>query len=260
MRSTLNKRINKSDFAYIDYSVGGSNNQSINPLNELFCDKIIVFTPIENIYLFKLNDNIERENDINHIYEELLGKTTAKIKFAFNHIGLPKNKKQIKPTSIKYIVNENYIIKTSDYIYMLKVNLDQFPSDKLIDILSNTKNLKFSSDNNIFINDIDFTQDFSGLFNKEKILLGIKASLQTYGINYDIQQDEIENIQALNKLEILLANIHSKSCKEKIDQIVNTNDKIHIIGYRSLNKGLIIKLGINDEIDDHYIIASYFLT
>ena len=45
MLSTLNKHINKSDIAYIDYSVGGDKNQSINPLNELFCDNIIVFTP-----------------------------------------------------------------------------------------------------------------------------------------------------------------------------------------------------------------------
>ena len=50
----------------------------------------------------------------------------------------------------------------------------------------------------------------------------------------------MENIQALNKLEILLANINTKCCKEKIDEIVNTNDIIHIIGYRSLNKILII--------------------
>ncbi len=83
--------------------------------------------------------------------------------------------------------------------------------------------------------------------------------IQIYGINYDIQEDEIENIQALNKLEILLANINTRSCKEKIDELVNTNDKLHIIGYRSLNKSLIIKLRINDATDDHYIIASYFL-
>ena len=48
MLSTLNKHINKSDIAYIDYSFGGDKNQTINPLNEIFCDNIIVFTPIEN--------------------------------------------------------------------------------------------------------------------------------------------------------------------------------------------------------------------
>ena len=170
MLSTLNKHINKSDNAYIDYSFGGDKNQSINPLNELFCDNIIVFTPIEKIYLFGLNKNNEREIDIKHIPKELLGKTTANIKFAFNQIGLSINKYHIKPTRIKNIVNENYINRTSDYIQMLKVDLDQFHSDKVIEILSNTENLKFLSNNNIFINDIDFTQDYSGVIKKEEAI------------------------------------------------------------------------------------------
>ena len=170
MISTLNKHINKSDIAYIDYSVAGSKNQSFNPLNELFCDNIIVFTPIESIYLFKFNENNDQEIDIKHISKELLGKTTANKKFAFNHIGLPINKKQIKLTRIKYIVNENYINQTSDYIQMLKVDSDQFQSDKVIEILSNTENLKFLSNINIFINDIDFTQDFNGLIIKGEVI------------------------------------------------------------------------------------------
>ena len=170
MLSTLNKHINESDIAYIDYSVGGDKNQTINPLNELFCDNIIVFSPIEKIYLFGLNENNEREIDIKHVLKDLFGKTTANIKFAFNQIGLSINKYQIKPTRIKYVVNENYINQTTDYIQMLKVDLDQFESDKVIEILSNTENLNFLSNNNIFINDIDFTQDFSGLTKKEEVI------------------------------------------------------------------------------------------
>ena len=170
MLSTLNKHINKSDLAYIDYSLGVDKNKTTNPLNKLFCDNIIVFTPIEKIYLYGLNENNEREIDIKHIPKELLGKTTANIKFAFNQIGLTINKLQIKPTRIKYIVNENYINRTSDYIQMLKVDLDKFESDKVIEILSNTENLKFLSNNNIFINDIDFTQDFSGIIKKEQVI------------------------------------------------------------------------------------------
>ena len=170
MLSTLNKHINKSGIAYIDYSNGGDKNQSINPLNELFCDNIIVFTPIEKTYLYGLNENNEQEIDIKHIPKELLGKTTANIKFAFNQIGLSINKYHNKPTRIKYIVNENYINRTSDYIQMLKVDLDQLESDKVFEILSNTENLKFLSNNNIFINDINFTQDFSGLIKKEEVI------------------------------------------------------------------------------------------
>ena len=169
MLSTINKHINKSDIAYIDYSLGGDKNMSINPLNELICHNIIVFSPIEKIYLYELNENNEQEIVIKHIPKELLGKTTANIKFAFNHIGLSVNKYQIKPTRIKHIVIENYINRTSDFIQMLKVDLDHISSDKVIEILSSTENLKFLSNNNIFINDIDFTQDFSGVITKEEV-------------------------------------------------------------------------------------------
>ena len=170
MLSTLNKHINKSDIGYTDYSVGGTKNQTIDPLNDLFCDNIIVYTPIENIYLYKSKDNNEREIDIKHIPKELLGKTTANVKFVFNQIDLPINKNQIKPTRIKYIDNENYINRSSDYIQMLKIDLDQFQADKVIEIFSNQENIKFFSNNNVFINDIDFTQDFSGLINKEEVI------------------------------------------------------------------------------------------
>ena len=56
---------------------------------------------------------------------------------------------------------------------MLRVDLDQFQSVKDIEILTNTENLKFLSNNNFFINDFDFTQDFSGLLNKEDVITWI---------------------------------------------------------------------------------------
>ena len=165
MLSTLNKHINESDIGYIDYSVGGRKNQSNNPLNDIFCDNIFVFTPIENRYLFQLNDNNEREIDIKHIPKELQGKTTANFKFAFSHIGLSINKQQIKPTRIKFIAHENYFNRCSDYI---QIDFNQFPSDKDIGILSNAGNFNFSSDNKIFIKDLDSTRDFTGPINIEE--------------------------------------------------------------------------------------------
>ena len=38
----------------------------------------------------------------------------------------------------------------------------------------------------------------------------------------------MENIEALNKLEVFIANINTKSCREKIDDFVSTND-IYIV-------------------------------
>ena len=53
---------------------------------------------------------------------------------------------------------------------MLKIDLEQFPSHKVTEILSNEESLKFLFDNNIFIYDLDFIQDFSGLNNKEEVI------------------------------------------------------------------------------------------
>ena len=139
-------------------------------MNELFCEDIIVLSPIEKIYLFKLNEINEREIDIKHIPKKLLGKTTTNIKFAFNHIGLSIKNLQIKPTWMKCIANENYNNQSSDYIQMLQVDLNKFPSDKVIEILCNAEILIFSSNNSNFINDIGFTEDFSGLINKEEVI------------------------------------------------------------------------------------------
>ena len=98
--SSLNKHINESDIVYIDYSIGSSKNPSINQLNELFCDNVIVFTPTEKRNLFKLNDNNEREIDYIHIPRKQPGKTAANLKVAFNHLSLSINKQQVQPTRI----------------------------------------------------------------------------------------------------------------------------------------------------------------
>ena len=53
---------------------------------------------------------------------------------------------------------------------MLKIDLDRFPSDKVIEFLSNAEKLKVLSDSNIFKNNLDFNQNFSGLISKEEAI------------------------------------------------------------------------------------------
>ena len=91
-------------------------------------------------------------------------------KIDFNHTGLPINTLQIKITRTNYVSNENYIHQTSDFIKLLKIDLDNFSVDRFFERLTNPINLKFLSDNKIFINDLDFTQDFGGLNKKKKLL------------------------------------------------------------------------------------------
>ena len=53
--STFNKHINKSDIAYVDYTSNEERTKNTIPLGEIFCDNIIVFTPIEGRFLIKIN-------------------------------------------------------------------------------------------------------------------------------------------------------------------------------------------------------------
>ena len=79
---------------------------------------------------------------------------------------------------------------------MLQVDLNHFPSDKVIEILPNAENIKFSSNNSIFIIEIDFTQDFSSLINKEEVITWLLMNrdfrmqglygLATHTISYNV--------------------------------------------------------------------------
>ena len=167
----------------------------------------------------------------------------------------------LKQINTRYGGNYTTIGSLSDELN-IEVKLFQFWSNSYIN-----SQIKFDKFKKIDFGDILAYGSISGYplltlirkYNVTSKSNHLSAFIQLFGINYDIQEDEIENIQALNKLESLLANIITRSCKEKIDDIANTNDIILIIGYRSLNKTLIIKLRINNVLDDYYIIASYFL-
>ena len=169
-----------------------------------------------------------------------------------------------------------YALKKINTRYGLNYTIIGFPSDelnkhiKLFQFWSNShinSQIKFDKFNKLQFENISAYGSISGfpiitLIKKNNFISKsnhLSAYIQIYCIDYDIQQNEIENIQPLNKLEILLSNINTKTCRDKIDEIINTIDIIHIIGYRLLNKSIILKLRINDNIDEHYIIASYFL-
>ena len=69
---------------------------------ELFCDIIIVFTPIDNEFLMNENKDVINPKIFSN---RMFSKTTAKIKITLNYIGLPINKSENKPTTMKYIAN-----------------------------------------------------------------------------------------------------------------------------------------------------------
>ena len=77
------------------------------------------------------------------------------------------NKIKIKPTRLNFFSNENHMNQTSDFMQLLKKDLDNFSFERIFEFLLNATNLKFLCDNQIFINNLDFTEGFSGLISKE---------------------------------------------------------------------------------------------
>ena len=157
--------MNKSDKTSIDYSIVAERNLFLEPLCELFCDKIFVFTPIDEKFLSSEN---KEDSNPSKIPGDFFGKSTANIKFAFNYMGLPINKNQKKPTGTNYIANEIYLKCTNDYVQKLREVLDTFPVDEIFEKISNPQNFIFLNENNAYVIEIDFTQGFGVLLKKNK--------------------------------------------------------------------------------------------
>ena len=95
---------------------------------------------------------------------------------------------------------------------MLKIDLDQGPSDKVIEILSNTEKLNFLSDNINFMNDIHFIQSFSGLIIKDEVITWLL-------INGDFRMQGSYHLATLPILDNFFKN--SRDCLTFIKHIDN---------------------------------------
>ena len=136
---------------------------------------LIVFTPFDNRFLSNKNEN-EKDFNPTNISKELLGKTTAKFQVTFNYIGLTITSNQIKPTRKKHITKETHMNCSNEFIEMLKVDLDNFSTEEVIENFSNPKKMTLLKEINIFIKNNDLTADSGGLIKKRNHRFCIKHS------------------------------------------------------------------------------------
>ena len=122
-----------------------------------------------------------------------LGERTEKIKRLFNTIGLAINKTHIKST---HPSTENGEIR--QYI---KVALPDIGLEKIYNIITNTEVLATLNKEGIYINDIDFTQDFHGVINMQEV---IEYLLQQDG--FRMEGDEIEDSKEQKQTNTILNN------------------------------------------------------
>ena len=110
------------------------------------------------------NDNTDTW--INKLLKEIapfLAENTEKIKRIFNTLGILINKTHIKPTRPAH---ENNTIR--QYI---KVSLPDIDIELVYNIITDKGVIDVLNKEGIFIHDIDFTQDFHGVINKEMVIM-----------------------------------------------------------------------------------------
>ena len=142
MLYNFTKSININDISDIDYTAGASSNNTLKPLSERFCDNIIFY------YLVPIDPN--NKNKVEYLFE-FLAEYTSKIKRLLTEHNIHVNKRYNKPTYIK-------------------VALPTIPVNDVFALITNEEANKSFNDEGIYINDINFTQDFAGVINKEEVI------------------------------------------------------------------------------------------
>ncbi|KAK8837707.1 hypothetical protein M9Y10_036247 [Tritrichomonas musculus] len=201
----INVQVNSCDTSNIDFTYGGTNNNTFKPLSKRFCDNIILYfeLPKETInnnkvlqeYVNKADnnntettDNTDSDTWINKLLKEIapfLAENTEKIKRIFNTLGIQINKTHIKPTRPAH---ENNTIR--QYI---KVSLPDIDIELIYNLITNATVIDVLNKEGIFIHDIDFTQDFHGVINKESVIHYLLKQP-----NFRMQGDFPEEIEDIN--------------------------------------------------------------
>ena len=153
MLYNLTKTINWNNISDIDFTERSTNNHKLNPLSDRFCDNVIFY------YMVPIDPHNKNKNDYLSKY---LAEHTSKIKRILQSHDINVNKRYIKPT---------YSSKEGEYYKQyIKVALPAIPVNDVFALITSEEAIKSFNDEGIYINDIDFTQDFAGVINKEEVI------------------------------------------------------------------------------------------
>ncbi|KAK8838418.1 hypothetical protein M9Y10_033047 [Tritrichomonas musculus] len=161
MLYNLTKSLNWNDISDIDYTAGASNRHELKPLSDRFCDNIILYYKVplcEQSPTSRIGNNA---NKMEHL-SKFLAEYTAKIKRILIAHNINVTKRNIKPT---------YSSKECEYYKQyIKVALPTIPITDIFALITSEDAIKSFNNEGIYINDIDFTQDFAGVINKTEVM------------------------------------------------------------------------------------------
>jgi hypothetical protein len=180
----LNRTINTNSTSNLDYAMGGANNHPLEPLSYIFCDNVIIYSTVPNCDLSKhqsiieklksqelqdksdKEDKQEQEGCGNELFKPFLATMTETIVKALNAISLQVNKTQIKPTQGE--LGSKYGKEVG--IQFIKVALPDIPLSQALDLVCNPLTNQYLLDCGIMIANVDFAQDYKGVFNKKEVI------------------------------------------------------------------------------------------
>ena len=162
-----------SDTAHVNYTTGGTNMHTLEPVNELFCDNLILSVP------FKTPTPQTPEQITKYAALHLATYTQQVYDFFKDRLGLAC-KQRVKPTHLQDIGN-----KGTDWIQYLKVDLANVPSKDVLAFIGDEDAVAALNELGIYIHDIDFTQDFKGVIQKQSV---VQHLVNNY--NFRVQHEE----------------------------------------------------------------------
>ena len=241
--------LNKCDTSLVDYTKDGINNHSLTPFSDRFCDNIVVSYPLspESITQYPaLTTYIEKQRRKKGNRFEMCNRD----KPALQGLGafLEEHKAKLKRL-LSTIDIDAVDIKPTKAIYdhgrltqLLKVGLADAPLNKVIRVVCDQSVIQLLNDNDLFIHDIDITQDFAGTFNKHELIQYLveqdgrfQVAGSKLGLPYTIRDDD-------HKV--------GSSCIEIMGQDELTEQKIRYKVYNKFIQSLESK-GVRTSIGNH---------
>ena len=179
--------VNTNDISQTNYTQGGTNNHALEAVSPIFCDNVILY--------YHLPMPTEDSNIANYVKQHL-PEHTYRIKRILNEIGVNVNKSAIKPTQHKALPKciRQYV----------KVALQDTPIENVMQICTCMQTL---TNNGIYVNDMDFTQDYRGVIDKTQVIEYL-VNQHEYRIDADSDEDDYhilsnDEVVSLNCLSII---------------------------------------------------------
>ena len=173
--------LSKCDSSMLDYTSGATNNDKLVPLNNRFCDNVMIcfdYPESELEHCPKVKAHIEKQrskgsfdssssfeiskhdtslyDELTHYYKE----RRSALDKVFAYLGIPTQ--DISATTAKW--------EHDALVQYIKVSLADTPLEAAFSLVVDNDTVSILHEHKFYVHDIDLTQDFAGTFNQQQLI------------------------------------------------------------------------------------------